>query len=108
MKVLFKLLHAESRRTGKPIVYLAHPAEFMARKVKVRKRELWKWHVRREYFTSSYIRTHGLQPRVLLYKIDGEALYQNTQELFAYMASFPDVKFVTVSEYTSCNLGGIS
>ena len=107
MKVLFKLLHAESRRTGKPIVYLAHPTEFLAREGKVRKREPWKWHVKRKYLTLSYTRIHGFRLRALLYKINGEALYQDTQDLFAYMASFPDVRFMTVSEYTSCNLGRV-
>jgi hypothetical protein len=104
MKVLFRLLHAESRRTGKPIVYLAHPTEFKARSVKG-KRGLWKVYVRREYLTPSFIRAHGLRLRNLLYRVDGEALYQNTQELFAYMASFPDVTFMTVSEYAIRNLG---
>jgi hypothetical protein len=105
MKALFKLLYAESRRTGKPIVYLAHPTEFRARKVKGRK-GLWKLYVRREYFTPSFIRVHGLRLRNLLYSVNGEVLYQNTQDLFAYMASLPDVRFMTVSEYISHNLGG--
>jgi len=104
MKVLFKLLHAESRYTSKPIVYLAHPTEFLESKVKTKK-GLWKVHVMREHFTPSFICGHSLRLRNLLYSVDREALYRNTQELFAYMASFPDVTFMTVSEYAIRNLG---
>jgi hypothetical protein len=101
MKGLFRLLYAESRRTGKPIVYLAHPTEFVA---KGRKR--WKTHTKREYFTLSYICAHGLRLRNLLYRVDAEVLLGYTKELFAYMASFPDVAFMTISEYTARHPGG--
>jgi hypothetical protein len=107
MKTLFKLLYAESRHTNKPIVYLAHPTEFLERKVKGKKR-LWKLYTRREYFTPSFIHAHGLRLRSLLYRIDGETLCKNTQELFAYVASFPNVRFMTVSEYAICHLGEAS
>jgi hypothetical protein len=102
MKVLFKLLYAESQHTGKPIVYLAHPAESVSKKGR-------PWAAaKRQYFTLSYIRTHGLQLRRCLYRIYGEDLYKNTQELFAYIASFPDVEFMTVSEYAVNRLGNTS
>jgi len=107
MKMLFKLLYAESRHTHKPIVYLAHPTEFLERKVKGKK-GLWKLYTKREYFTPSFIQAHGLRPRSLLYRMDGEALCKNTQELLAYIASFPDIRFMTVSEYAICHLGEVS
>ena len=100
MKILFRVLYAESRRTGKPIVYLAHPTEFVGRAGQTKKRR--KTHIRREHFTLSYIRAHGLRLRNVLYRVKAETLLQYTQELFAYMASFPDVTFLTVSEYTTC------
>jgi len=99
MKVFFRVLYAESRRTGKPIVYLAHPTEFVARAGQGKKRR--KTHIRREYFAPSYIRAHGLRLRNILYRVEAEPLLHYTQELFAYMASFPGVTFLTISEYTT-------
>lgn len=95
MKVFFRLLYSESRRGGKPIVYLAHPLEF----VSTRSRR-----IKRQYFSPSYIRYHGFLGRRLLYRMDGEAWLKCTRKLFAYMASFPDVTFVTVSQYTTHHL----
>jgi peptidoglycan/xylan/chitin deacetylase (PgdA/CDA1 family) len=95
MKTFFKLLYAEARRTGKPIVYLAHPVEFLGRKHKS-----WKSQVKRKYLTLSYIRAHGLRLRNQLYRLDGKTLHNASQELLAYMACFPDISFMTVSEYT--------
>ena len=97
MKILFRVLYAESRHTGKPIVYLAHPTEFVASGAKGKKRR--KIRIRRKYFSPSYIRAHGLRFRNVLYRVDAQALLHQTQDLFAYMASFPDVTFLTVSEY---------
>jgi hypothetical protein len=36
--------------------------------------------------------------------MDGTTWLNATQELFAYMASFPDVEFVTVGQYTTTRL----
>jgi hypothetical protein len=95
MKMLFRLLYIESQHTGKPIVYLAHPIEFAPMG-----KGHWQKTIRREYFTLSYIRTHGLRLRNLLSRTDRQTLLNQTLELFAYMASFPDVAFMTASEYT--------
>ena len=100
MKMLFRVLYVESRRTGKPIVYLAHPTEFVGRAGQGNKRR--KTRIRREHFTLSYIRAHGLRSRNALYRVKAETLLHYTQELFAYMASFPDVTFLTASEYMTC------
>lgn len=104
MKVLFRLLYAESRHTGKPIVYLAHPVEFapLGRKGKTRR---WHKELKREYFSLNYIRTHGLRLRNLMSQMDSVALLNHTEDLLAYMASFPNVAFMTVSEYTAKCLG---
>jgi hypothetical protein len=99
MKMFFRVLYAESRLTGKPIVYLAHPTEFVAQGGKGKKRR--KAHIRREHFSLSYIHSHGLRLRNILYRVEAESLLNYTQELFAYMASLPDVTFLTVSEYTT-------
>jgi hypothetical protein len=108
MKGFFRLLHAESRLTGKPIVYLAHPSEFAHGSQRKKKMTRWEGcarrtrkYLRREYLSPAYIRTHGLRLRNLLYNRDTEALLDSTRELFAYMSSFADVEFMTVSEYVA-------
>jgi peptidoglycan/xylan/chitin deacetylase (PgdA/CDA1 family) len=104
MKVLFRLLHAESRRTGKPIVYLAHPTDFAGigqGKKKKAFRKRFANYMKREYFSPSFIRVHGLRIRNLLYNMDAETFLENTQQLFSYMSSFTDVTFTTVSEYAT-------
>ncbi len=92
MKVLLKLLYAESRHTGKPIVYLAHPSEFLgsnSRKTRLNVKD----------FSPSRIRTHGLLARNMLFRLYGQTLFEATRELFAAMVSIPDVAFVTCTEY---------
>lgn len=96
MKAFFRLLYAESKRSGKPVVYLAHPTEFLGDA---------KVHITRWYLDPANIRTHGFPLRALLYRMDGEACLKATRELFAYMASFPDVSFMTVSQYVIQHLG---
>lgn len=97
MKRLFKLLYLESKRSGKPIVYLAHPTEFLG---SGKKRISWKEFVGWQYLHPRYIKAHGLRIRNLLYRFSGAILADYTRELFAYMAAFSDVKFMTVNEYT--------
>ncbi|PWB49900.1 MAG: hypothetical protein C3F13_17875 [Anaerolineales bacterium] len=94
MKRFFRILYAEARRTGKPIVYLAHPIEF-APMGKGKALEP----LQRKYFSPSYIRANGLRLRNLL-KSDRHRHLAHTEELLAYMASFPDVVFMTASDYT--------
>ncbi|MBN1449865.1 MAG: polysaccharide deacetylase family protein [Anaerolineales bacterium] len=91
MKAFFRLLYSEAKLTGKPIVYLGHPAEFTT------------GHQRRyslKEFSPTYIRTHGLLLRTSLYR-EKEAWLEATRQLFGYMASFPDVQFMTVTEYVT-------
>jgi hypothetical protein len=92
MKLFFRLLYAESRRNGKPIVYLAHPTEFVGKQHR---------RIKREHFSPSFIRTHGFRLRNYLYRMDGETCLEHTRELFSYIGSFPDANFMTVHHYTS-------
>lgn len=92
MKALFKLLYAESRYTGKPIVYLVHPPEFISSGNR-------KSHFMLKEFSPAYIRTHGFLIRKVFYRMDGETWLNATRALFAYMASFPGVTFMTSNEY---------
>ncbi len=106
MKAFFRVLYAESKLTHKPIVYLAHPGEFRNRKAGAGSR--FEEYVRLEYLSPAFIRTHGFRPRNLLYRVNGEALLASTRALFKYMASCPDVTFLTISEYVQIYLEGKS
>ncbi len=96
MKALFRLLYAESRRTGKPIVYLGHPVEFTSR---------WLKPFTFQELTPSYIRTHGLLLRKRLMRMDSAAWLGATRELFVYMRSFAGVQFMSLRECTMNGLG---
>jgi len=98
MKAYFRCLYAESIYTGKPIVYLAHPTEFILSRGKVQSR-LKDYLFDPKLFSPRYIRTHGLLARNLLRGMDGEILFNCSGELFAYMTSFPRVACMTISEY---------
>lgn len=92
MKALFWLLYQEAKRTGKPIVYLAHPTEFIYTskgKVKFRLSDL----------SPSRIRVHGFMIRNCFYRLGGMDLLEATRELFQYMASFQEITFLSCSEY---------
>jgi hypothetical protein len=95
MKALFRLLLIEARLTGKPLVYLAHPTEMLPSTVHRKIGGL-------RQFSSKSIRTHGFLFRNLFFRMKGETWYQATRELFAYLASFPEIKFMTCSEYVDC------
>jgi hypothetical protein len=96
MKMFFRLLYAESRRSGKPIVYLAHTTELTGSS---------KPYIRLRHFSPSFIRIHGFVPRNVLYRMDGQTCLKATRGLLTHMASFPDVTFMTVSQYVIQHLG---
>lgn len=100
LKILFRLLYMESRHTGKPVVYLAHPAEFVGGSGGGGWKQ-WRDFIEPEYFKPSFIRAHGLRLRNLFYRASGQMMIASTRELLAYMASFPDVEFMTVGDYTT-------
>jgi len=97
-RFLATLLCAESRCTGKPIVYLSHPTEFLSSSTQGNNRSRGRV-FKPAVFSPRYIRTHGFLARNLLLRMEGKALFDCTRELFAYMASLPHVKFMTTSEY---------
>lgn len=104
LKSLFRVLHAEARFTGKPIVYLAHPTEFgrgSREKKKTTFQQRFTQYLKPEYFSPTFIRTHGFRMRNLLYTMDGATLLERTQELFSYMSTFTNVKFMTISQYVA-------
>ena len=92
MKALFWSLYQEARITGKPVVYLAHPSEFILLSSGGTKLSLADFSPRR-------VRTHGFLARNLMFRLAGRALFEATRELFVYVASFPDVTFMTCNEY---------
>jgi hypothetical protein len=86
MELLFRILYLESRRTGKPIVYLFHPYEFAdeIKGAKVYGRDL---------------KVHGLRMRRHLYRGDAATRLDWNRRLWRYMAGFEGVRFVTASQY---------
>lgn len=80
MRTLFRLLLAESRRTGKPIVYLFHPYEFSPRAAWQRARPK---------------RLHRL------YRADRARRYADTLALLEYMLSHSFVRPMAGSEYVA-------
>jgi len=90
MKALFRLLYAEARSTSKPIVYLAHPKEFGPKSGG--RFQLWE-------LSPQALRVHGLRFRRYLRESDPEIRLGLSRALFSYMASFPDVRFMTMREY---------
>jgi len=97
MKVLFRTLYAEARRTGKPIVYLVHPFEFAPSTLQYRPENL--------SFLQE-VRAHGFLVRERFYEKDHRRRFQMNQELLEYMRSFPNVEFQTVRGYVARALAG--
>jgi len=99
MKALFRLLYAEACRRNKPIVYLAHPAEFGAQP------RSFKW----SELSFKALRTHGLRFRRYLRPNAASRLSLN-RALFSYMATFANVRFMTMREYAlqSCQAVTVS
>ena len=99
MCTLARLLYLEARRTGKPIVYLAHPTEFLGSGKKRSLRTNFKQFLNPKYFTPAYIRAHGFRFRNLFYAASGPVLQTYTRSLFSYLAALPDVEFLTMRDY---------
>jgi len=93
MKALFRLLHAEARHKSKPIVYLAHPAEFGPRSY-----PRFQW----SHLSFKTLRTHGLRFRKRLFEPNPESRQGLSRSLFSYIATFPGIRFVTMREYALC------
>jgi len=91
MKRFFNVLYRESLRTGKPIVYLTHPTEFLASE---------NYGVPASWFFSPRMwRVQGNPVRYFLFRKDGKVLFGEHKKLFEYMKRFEGIKFMTVEEY---------
>jgi peptidoglycan/xylan/chitin deacetylase (PgdA/CDA1 family) len=88
MKLLFELLYRESLRTGKPIVYLYHPYEFVP-EIPGKKR----YH--------SNVRIHGFRWRRHLYRGTPQSRLAQHIALWKHMTSYPSVEAVTMSQFYS-------
>ena len=91
MKMVFRALYSESRRTGKPIVYLFHPYEF-ADEIEGAK----------DY--SRNLKVHGLRLRRHLYRGDASSKLDWNLQLWRYMAGFEGVRFMTMSQYADTHV----
>lgn len=89
-KALFRMLYVEARRKNKPIVYLAHPAEFGPQA-----------HPRLKLsnLSPNTLRIHGLRFRKRLSESDPALRLGMSRTLFSYMATFPGVRFMTMREF---------
>jgi len=93
MKVLFRGLYLEAIRTGKPIVYLFHPYEFIEEIPGAK-----------DY--SRNLKVHGLRLRRHLYRGDAATRLAWNRELWRYMAGFEGVEFITMSQFADRYAGG--
>ncbi len=91
MKLFFKILYTESLLTGKPIVYLAHPVEFVNRISPAKK----------THFNLKTARVHGLAVRRCLYEHSETKRFAMQKELCQYIKSFASAQFMQVKEYVS-------
>ncbi len=99
MKYFFKMLYMESLRTGKPIVYLMHPAEFLASE---NHRIPLSW-----FFSYRMWRFQGNPIRYLLFRKSGKSLLEEHMELFAHIKYHYNVKFLSVDGYISRYNGNV-
>ena len=85
MKMLFRVLYKESLITGKPIVYLYHPYEFIP-EIPSKKRY------------DSNVSVHGLRFRRHLYRGTPQEKFAQNVVLWRYMKSFPSVEVLTMRQ----------
>lgn len=95
MKSLFHILYLEALRTGKPVVYLLHPFEFAPYTQPVPHKNLSRL---------KSIRTHGLSIRSKFYQHDHKKRYIANKQLFSYIKSFPNITFMSVTDFVHKNL----
>lgn len=91
MKHFFNVLYKESFRTGKPIVYLTHPTEFLASE---NHGVPASW-----FFSPRMWRVQGNPVRYFLFRANGKVIFEEHKKLFAYMKTFKRIMFITIEEY---------
>lgn len=89
-KSLFQALYQEAAKTGKPIVYLMHPVEFVPFTLENKKPK-----------NPGFILIEGLQFRYRFYERDVSVRYAKNRELFEFMKSFPRIKFMNLRDYVT-------
>jgi len=89
-KFLFQLLYRESLKTGKPIMFLLHPAEFVPGTEKVEH----PFHLK-----NLFIEGFRFRRAPWLFEQDAAKRIEGNRRLYAYMRSFPFVEFVTLKNY---------
>lgn len=90
MKRLFDTLLYESRHTGKPIVYLMHPAEFACYGTMNGKTS----------YKSIKMRGFSFRRKLKL-RIDEQKRLKYTENLLDYIVSYQNVQFMTLSSYVT-------
>jgi hypothetical protein len=94
MKAYLGALHTESRMTGKPIVYMAHPEDFFPSRLVHPK---WKFGFRQ--FLPS--RTHGLAIRYAFGERDEHKIYELNTAFVGAMADNDDLEFRTLGDFVA-------
>ncbi|MBI4347072.1 MAG: polysaccharide deacetylase family protein [Elusimicrobia bacterium] len=91
MRWFFRALLAESRISGKPIVFMTHPEELLAERDAAPMRS-FRW---RDLLPSEY----GFQFRYRLVERDPAVIADRNRSLFDHMRSVDGRRFVTAAEY---------
>lgn len=91
MRWFFRALLAESRVSGKPIVFMTHPEELLADRETPPPRP-FRW---RDLLPSEY----GFQFRYALVERDPRVIAGQSRQLFDLMRSLERTRFVTVGDY---------
>jgi len=101
-KGLAGFLRQESKISGKPIVYMAHPEEFSIDNDNIYSIPLKK--LRFKHFLP--VRNEGIQARRAFRISDPVKIYRYNKKLLIKLRSYKDVEFVTVEEYVNSWLSG--
>ena len=89
MKMMFRILYMESIKTGKPIVYLMHPAEFADESKKIKYKKSFKDIKARGLYFRRRIKLHN----------SANDRFNSTKNFFEYVNEYPDVEYMTVYRY---------
>lgn len=90
MKMLFRILYLESLMTGKPIVYLYHPYEFIPE-------------IRGKKKYDSNLKVHGPRWRRHLYRGAPQDKFEKHVKLWKYMKKFKAVEIITMKQFYYLN-----
>ncbi len=100
MQGFFRLLVNEARRTGKPIVYMAHPEELQADRPAPTRHRLRG----RDFLPLRY----GFGFRQALMSTDPVRIAEDSAALLSYMSHYAGIRGLTVPDYVRQLEGGVS